>query len=290
VSKPAVSTADRPTPLDGVNHPLPSFSHTASSSNDMAGETERPLRKKAPSTQFKFTSAVDLPSPEEMERREREKLVVSGTVRGLEGKGISSVMVFLTDQEGNRVGQSCRSIPETGEFKVQVNEPGHYVIQGYKRGFIMESEGPLNLPIESGKIDGYVLRMIPEGCMVHGKVVFSGNAPETTGIEVRCINERGTLTRSDKLNSSGAFKIYGAPFDSQCFLEVRASAGELLAASESFATGRKREIYHEIVIPVPDATQADKTEAPDPPITWTGNQGTAGAPSIESPANHLGRT
>jgi hypothetical protein len=132
--------------------------------------------------------------------------------------------------------------------------------------------------------------MIPEGCMVHGKVIFSGNAAETTGVEVRCVSERGTLTRSDKLNSLGAFKIYGAAFDSRCFLEVRGSAGDLLATSEAFATGRKREIYREIVIPVPDAAQAGKPEAPDPPITWTGNQGSAGAPSIESPADHLGRT
>ncbi len=74
--------------------------------------------------EFKFASAVDVPTAEELMRREKEQMVVSGAVTDASGKGMGSVIVYLTDLEGNRVGQSCRSAPETGEFKVLINEPG----------------------------------------------------------------------------------------------------------------------------------------------------------------------
>ena len=73
---------------------------------------------------------------------------------------MASVIVYLTDEEGNRVGQSCRSMPDTGEFKVQVNHPGRYQLHGYKRGFVMGEGEPVLLPIESGKIEGFNLHMI----------------------------------------------------------------------------------------------------------------------------------
>ncbi len=161
-----------PTPLDGINHPIPQFSTVTLRKQGEPRLFEQSPESKSASSDFRFASAVELPSQTEIERREKEQLIVSGHVRGVDSKGLSSVIVYLTDLKGNRLGQSCRSLPDTGEFKVLAAEPGKYLLNAYKRGYVVEGESSMTLPIESGKIEGFTFRMAPEGCKVNGMVIL----------------------------------------------------------------------------------------------------------------------
>jgi hypothetical protein len=259
-----------PTPLEGINHPLPDFASLLEdrSATSKTGETKS--QKAASPADFKFSSAVDLPSPEEMERREKEQLVISGTVVGLDGEGIPDVLVYLTDEDGNRVGQSCRSVKETGEFKVLANEPGKYIISGHKRGLIMENSDPLLLPIQSGKLEGYGFRMIPEGCVVLGKVTIKAPDASPGGLEVRCVCAAKGFSRTAATDSVAGFRITGVPVSSQCILEVWNKDGELLASSESFETARKREVHLDVTVDAlrpSDSFSSSDLQASDPAQT-----------------------
>ncbi len=243
---PAVTVT--PTPLEGVNHSLPILAEPSSrQSGDPRVRGSQPDQKTSVS-EFRFSSAVDMPTPEEMERREKSHLVVTGSVLGADGKGVPSAIVYLTDEEGNRVGQSCRTMPETGEFKVLISEPGKYRINGYKRGFVMEQSEPPQLPIESGKIEGFNLRMIPEGCVVSGRVVRDGSSEGIPGHEVSCVCRVDNYSRTAKTNAEGEFRISGVPVNSECFLEVRGEGGTLRITTDTFQTVQKKEIYTEIKV------------------------------------------
>ena len=113
----------------------------------------------------------------------------------------------------------------------------------------MEETDPQPLPIESGKIEGYSLRMIPQECVIRGKVILAGIAEAAPHLEVRCVDEAGEVWRAARVSSSGEYRIAGLPFDFRCFLEVRAADGTLLWGSESFSTGSQKEIHRDITIP-----------------------------------------
>jgi hypothetical protein len=254
VRRTSPGASSQPTPLDGVNHPLPLLE----AKGDNGSATPKRAERQPQSRPFRFRSAVDLPSPEELERREREKLVVSGTVKGVDGKGIASVLVYLADERGNRLGQSCRSLPDTGEFKVQVNEPGRYLLHAYKRGLAMENPVPSVLPLESGKIEGFDLKMIPEGCLVQGKVVVEAGLELGEKSEVTCVRRGGDFSRSEPLGPEGEFRFFGVPLDSEYLLEVRGADGTLLAASDPIETSRRREITCDIRVPSHRTEETDQ--------------------------------
>lgn len=258
--------ASIPTPLDGVNHPLPELTSQMVSGTGAPRIVESKTESKPPATEFKFTSAVDLPSPEEIERREKTQMVVSGCVRDLEGKGIGSVIVYLTDEQGNRLGQSCRSAPDTGEFKVLAAEAGKYRLGGYKRGYVMENVDPIPLPIEAGKIEQFNFVMRAEGCEVRGKVLVDPGGQTLAGYEVKCDCRRDDFTRSDYTNGEGEFQILGVPLDSECTLSLLKPDGTLVSRSEPFQTVQKKEIYREIRVtfaeaPTPEAPSASEDPA-----------------------------
>ena len=60
-----------PTPMEGVNHSLPQFTAAGEAQTGTPRILERETDQKPPSQEFKFSSAVDLLSQEEMERREK---------------------------------------------------------------------------------------------------------------------------------------------------------------------------------------------------------------------------
>lgn len=238
------------TPLDGINHEMPSFVTRLGEPRPAPPDTESQPEDRRPKREFKFSSAVDLPSQEELERREKEKVVVSGVVRGPDGAGLPSVLVYLTDEEGARVGQSARSCEHTGEFKVQVNQPGKYALNGYKRGYIIDSAEPKALPILSGKIEGFDFTMIPEGCLVQGSLSFEGSGAESDGnIEIRCVCENDGSFRSEKLKAgAGPFRIWGVPRETLCHLEAVSPEGEVLTRSEAFDTGQSNHISRQLKV------------------------------------------
>ena len=89
VKKVHEAVSSQPTPLDGVNHPLPESltrSNAGPGSPRMVNGRPEPTDSKP--QQFKFTSAVELPSQAEIERRDKQKLVVNGIVKGPDGKGV----------------------------------------------------------------------------------------------------------------------------------------------------------------------------------------------------------
>jgi hypothetical protein len=238
-----------PTPLDGINHPMPQFSKVALRKQSEPRLFEQSPESKSASSDFRFASAVELPSQSEIERREKEQLIVSGYVRGIDSKGLSSVIVYLTDLEGNRLGQSCRSLPETGEFKVVAAEPGKYLLNAYKRGYIVEGEPCITLPIESGKIEGLTFRMAPEGCKINGMVILENASVSPNDLEVSLISKKNDFSRTTRTDEEGRFKIFGVPSNADFFFEVRNNLGKVVAVSPSFAIAKEDEIYREIPIP-----------------------------------------
>lgn len=233
--------ASIPTPLDGINHPLPDFSEIRDAQNDER-EKNPPSKKTAKLVDFKFSSAVDFPTPEEMERRDQQQLTVSGFVKGIDGKALPSVLVYLTDLEGNRQGQSCRTLPDTGEYKVIAGEPGRYLLKAYKRGMIMEERESISLPLDSGKLEGLNFRMIPDGCVVKGVVRVRGTDRPVPNIVVRCLSRLGDYSGDSFTDEDGNFTIVGVPPNCECFVEVIGSSGENLSVSENFETVQKPQV------------------------------------------------
>ena len=284
------TAANIPTPMEGINHSLPQFAATRAAQTGTPRILEREPDQKPPAQEFKFSSAVDLLSHEEMERREKKQLVVSGTVKGPDGQGIASVMVYLTDQAGNRVGQSSRSARDTGEFKVLVNERGRYALTGYKRGFIMEGSEPLILPIESGKIEGFNFRMMPEGCLVHGRVLVEGEKGDAPDLEVTCVCADGAFSRSDRTDPAGEFRISGVPLASKCFIEVYGIDGEVLARSAPFETLHKKEVYRKIAIPSLPSSKKTSSVGIEPVVVWDDDKGDHTGPPHPPAAGSITQT
>ncbi|MGB9618655.1 MAG: carboxypeptidase-like regulatory domain-containing protein, partial [Desulfomonilaceae bacterium] len=195
---------------------------------------------------FKFSSAVDIPTQEEIGRRDKAQLVVSGFVTGPDGRGLPSVLVYLTDLQGNRVGQSCRTLAETGEYKVLASEPGKYVLRAHKRGMMMENSDGVPLPMESGKIEGLNFSMIPDGCVVKGRIVLSDALEPVPHTAVRCRSRLGDYTGESVTDADGNFSIVGAPPNCECYVEVIDGSGKRVHVTEHFETVQKNQISLEI--------------------------------------------
>jgi hypothetical protein len=237
-----------PTPLDGINHPLPDFSGMHGPTTDDKGEKQQSSSKIQKLIDFRFSSAVDFPTPEELERRDHQQLTVSGFVRGVDGKGLPSVLVYLTDLEGNRHGQSCRTLPDTGEYKVIAGEPGRYLLKAYKRGMIMEGAEAISLQMEAGKVDGLNFTMIPDGCVVKGIVRAKGTAQPFANTIVRCLSRLGDYSGESVTDQEGNFAIVGVPPNCECFVEVIGSGATRIYLSENYETVQKTQIELEIAI------------------------------------------
>ncbi len=245
LSSPASATKGQtsiPTPLDGIDHPLPRFGHSAVPGRDLKERSPVTTEQEGKPMSFKFSSAVDVPTQEEIDRRDKAQLAVSGFVTGPDGRGLPAVLVYLTDLEGNRVGQSCRTLSETGEYKVLASEPGKYVVRALKRGMIMENAGGVTLPVESGKIEGLNLSMIPDGCVVKGRILLSDTSEPVPHTMVRCRSRLGDYTGESVSDADGNFSVVGVPPNCECYMEVVDSSGKRLHVTEHFETVQKNQI------------------------------------------------
>lgn len=274
-----------PTPLEGVDHTLPKLTESPlRQSTTRPGATgDRDQKSLAP--EFRFSSAVDVPSPEEIERREKTQVLVTGSVLGSDEKPIGSAIVYLTDEEGNRVGQSCRSMTDTGEFKVLINEPGTYRINAYKRGFVMENSEPLPLPIESGKIEGFCIRMLPEGCTITGSVVAAGGEERIPGRQVTCVCRGTDYSRWATTDPEGQFRITGVPINAECHLEVQGEDGSILIRTDTFQTVQKRELHHVIEIAAEEEEPPEDSEPASSTIAESDYEAEEQTASAEPPAD-----
>jgi len=268
----ATGNEQEATPLDGVDHPMPRFTSREPSRAGAPRMVESKPEQRSASQDFRFLAAVDVPTREEIDRREKLQLVVRGSVIGPDGQGIPSVIVYLSDEQGSRLGQSCRTQSDTGEFKVSVNEPGRYLVNAYKRGYILDSPNPMVLPIESGKIEGFNIKMLPEGCTVHGRVSAEQDGTPLAGIEVKCTCRAGGFARSAVTDPEGNFAIAGIPVNSACHLEVLGEDGIVLVQSEPFETVQKKAIYRSLTVPGSAGSPASSTSSSgsSEPTDWGG--------------------
>ena len=191
---------------------------------------------------FRFSSALDVPAQGEVDRKDKGMLTVSGFVMGPNAKALPSVLVYLTDLEGNRVGQSCRTSPDTGEYKVLVNEPGKYILRAHKRGMMMENMEGISLPMESGKIEGLNFTMIPDGCVVAGRVLVSETSEPVANAVIRCRSRLGDYTGETLSDAEGNFSIVGVPPNCECYLEILDDIGTRLHVTDNFETVQKNHI------------------------------------------------
>ncbi len=263
-----------PTPLDGINHPMPRFTRVA----------PPPVRKIATNrgqnttaNQFKPYPTAGLVSHEEEERHEAEPLAVSGSITDSEGRGLGSVIVYLTDEAGTRQGQSYRSRPGTGDYWVFANKPGKYILHAYKRGYLVQTPEPVKLTVESRKIDGFNLSMIAEECAVQGRVFNGAYGNPAADMEVRCVCKSSGRASSCRTDESGKFLLTGVPVHSECELEVWGANNAVLARSQFFETVPKGQIQRDIVISAEDGERGD--ESIESIVAW--EQTGAGEPTKE---------
>ncbi|MDD3472028.1 MAG: carboxypeptidase-like regulatory domain-containing protein [Syntrophaceae bacterium] len=240
-----------PTPLDGQDHPIPEFKVRDSSKSKTSKSSDSEKEKTLPSKEFKFSSAVDVPSPEEIERREREKIVVSGRVVDPSSNGLTTAVVYLSDEDGNKVGQSCRTNSDTGSFRVQANESGIYSINVYRRGYVMDSDGPIVLPVKSGKLEDFDIVMLPEGCLIQGKVISEIDHGPTSGLIVKCACRSEQFKFDTTTDMDGSFQVFGAPLNSECVLDVFTPDGEVLLSSKPFETVQKKHLLVDFEVDYP---------------------------------------
>lgn len=239
-----------PTPLDGEDHPIPDFGASSKPKVNLIKPVDIENENSIVIKDFKFSSAVDLPSPEEIQRREREKIVVTGRVLDSASRGLSTAVVYLIDRDGNKIGQSCRTNSENGSFRVQANESGAYSINVYKRGYVLNADQPVALPARSGKITGLDIRMVPEGCLIHGKVLSEEGLNPIPDLVVNCACRSEQFKSSSTTDSNGAFQTVGAPLNSECVIQLMTPDGKVLLDSKSFETVQKKQIFLEFKVKV----------------------------------------
>jgi hypothetical protein len=237
-----------PTPLDGINHPMPHFAPRGQAQVDVTPVTGPVSAEIFTPKVFKVQSAVDVIGAEERERREKKQLVVSGSVTDERGEGIGSVIVYLTDESGQRHGQSCRTRTETGDFKVIADKPGRYLLHTYKRGYTQENERPLALPAEAGRIAGLNVTMIPELCSVEGQVVDEVSGVPMAGVRVNCVCRGDLFSCSGTTDAEGEFLLTGIPINSECQLQVIGPDNRVLGWSLPFETVQKKIIHQDVII------------------------------------------
>ena len=242
-----------PTPLDGENHTLPEFDLSLKPKNESRRVKSSDSEKEKTTTpkEFKFSSAVDLPSVEEIERREKEKIVVTGRVIDPSNNGLATAVVYLVDKDGNKMGQSCRTNSDSGSYRVQANEGGAHSINVYKRGYVMNSDGPVKLPAKNGKVEGFDVHMLPEGCLIHGKVSSKIGQLPLEGLTVKCDCRSEQYKFSSTTNSKGLFQALGAPLNSECVIQVLSSDGTVLFDSKPFETVQKKHIFMDLKVDNP---------------------------------------
>ncbi|MFH0960176.1 MAG: carboxypeptidase-like regulatory domain-containing protein [Pseudomonadota bacterium] len=247
-----------PTPLDGTNHALPKFglSEEGSLSQILDGDVDQ--INSTTIKDFRFVSAVDRPSLEEIERREKERLVVKGFVKSTDGFPVGSAVVYLSDLKGNKIGQSCRSNTETGAFKVIANESGAYLLNAYKRGYVI-STSPHLVPVESGTVDSQEITLVSEGCLVHGRAILESDMASSKNLVIKCVCRSDNFTGTSQIDDAGNFRLTNVPMNSECYLEAISPEGSVLIRTETFETVQKKKLYKDIKIPLPLSVVVDES-------------------------------
>jgi hypothetical protein len=234
-----------PTPLEGVDHPLPAFSETQASIAPAQGEPPKDEPQTAPRVddgsfqpQFVFTSMASLDLDEESLVENEEELRVTGFVIGPDDEPVPGVLVFLINEEGKRIGQSSRSQPGAGAFSAMAQEPGNYRLNAHKRGMRLVDRGPIDLAQTSGVIEDVVLRMVEEGCHVKGRIIknVETDLDSLVRLQITCKVAGAGFVRTVRPAQDGSYSIPGTPESDSCVLELRDQAGNVITSTDPFET------------------------------------------------------
>ena len=256
-----------PTPLEGINHPMPRFiSRITQRSAARKLSMEKP--RQTITEQFKPYPIRNPVYQGENQPRVPGQLVVSGTITDSQGNGLGSVIVYFTDEDGNRHGQSCRSRPGSGDFWLFANKPGKYLLHAYKRGYVVQAPQDLTLTITDSKIDGFTVRMAAEECTVQGRVFNISYGSPASDVEVRCACKSSSRNSSCRTDESGKFCLIGVPLNTECELQVRGANGTVLTRSEFFETAPQGEIERDIIIPGSLDEEPATGESLNQVVTW----------------------
>lgn len=247
-----------PTPLEGTNHSLPNFGSSKNESFTEEPDEDSAVTNSSTIKDFRFCSAVDRPSDEELQRREKERLIVTGHVRTTDGNALGSAIVYLSDSEGNKVGQSCRSNSESGAFKVIGHETGSYWLNAYKRGYAMQSS-PNSVPAESGRVDGLDVTLISEGCLVHGRAIVESEPEAAQNLLIKCVCRSENFSGTSTIDDEGNYRLSNIPMNSECYLEAIDQDGTVLTRTEPFQTVHKKKLCKDIQIPSPLSVELDES-------------------------------
>lgn len=238
-----------PNPLDGTNHRLPKFGPISEQRSVEVPSIEKDEPESSTVREFRLSSAVNVPSQEELERREKQWLVVSGSVIGPDGKPLESAVIYLTDVDGNKIGQSCHSNAESGFFKVLVHEAGTYQLHAYKRGYAMADDKPTSVPVQSGRVDGFVVNLVSQSCLIQGRAILEDVNSPLPDLEIKCICRSEGFVGTTRTDRGGNFSLSNVPMNSECYLEAIDQSGTILVKTNRFETGQKQ-LYKDIRISV----------------------------------------
>ena len=237
------------TQLDGSNHRLSNFGPMMDQRSVGAPSLIKDDPKLPPFKEI-ISSAADVPSQKELKRGENQRLVVSGAVIGPDDKPLESAVVYLADVDGNKVGQSCRSNAGKGFFKVLVNEAGTFLVHAYKQGYAMADDKPKPVPIQSGRVDGLVVKLVSQECLIKGQAVLQDENLPLPDIEIKCVCRSKGFVRTSRTDEGGHFRLPNVPMNSECYLEAIDKSGNILVKTNGFETVQKKHLYKVIRIPV----------------------------------------
>jgi hypothetical protein len=120
----------------------------------------------------------------------------------------------------------------------------------------MAGDRPISVPVESGRIEGLVINLVTQGCLVQGRVILEDGAVPLPNIQVKCICKSEGFVGTCSTDEVGYFRLSNVPINSECFLEAIDLSGNTLAKTEVFETVQKKQLYKDIKIPM---VQADSS-------------------------------
>jgi hypothetical protein len=229
-----------PTPLEGVDHPLPSFPGPPQQplDNEVEAENEADVDDGTFKPQFIFSSMISPKAAMSPSQTPQEELRVQGFVISPNDEPIAGALVFLIDEQGKRIGQSSRSQPNSGEFTAIAQEPGNYRINAHKRGMRLAHRKPIDLNQRSGEINDLYVRMVEEGCQIKGRIIKSADTDldAMVKLQVRCKTSETGFTRTVRPSRDGVYSIPAVPESDSCILELRDESGNLITQTDPFET------------------------------------------------------
>jgi len=114
----------------------------------------------------------------------------------------------------------------------------------------MADDKPTPVPVQSGRVDGLVVNLVSQGCLIQGRAILEdGNSP-LPDLEIKCICKSEGFVGTSRTDDGGNFRLSNVPMNSECYLEAIDQSGNILAKTNGFETVQKKQLYKDIRISV----------------------------------------